>query len=175
MTMPKKIACEGILFTLGAIDSNGDGYYLAKSGEFIRASNMYLNEGIFDEQGIPHYDEYAINGLYFAFDDYGVLDEYVLNMLCNPNCKVLNNSMRKFIAYHRWNAFRHDLNVGWDYAIEQLTNTNPSNDICILIGLYYQGYKAEDYKQTGDPDDGLCYDIRSFAVHKILEVLNNGN
>ncbi len=69
-------------------------------------------------------------------------------------------------------TFEQNLEVGWDYAIERLTNSNPSNDLCVLIGLYHQAYKTEEYKQTGDSDSGLCYEIRQFAIQKILEVLN---
>lgn len=167
--MPKQIICEGTLFTLGAIDENGDGYYLGEDGGFIRANDLYVDEEILDENGIPHYDEYAVNGLYFAFDDYGYLDADILVLLQSIKCQILTNEMRRFINLH---TFIYDLEIGWDYAITEL-QYQAENDISLLCNIYCQGYHTTEYKDTADPDSGLCYEIRQFAIQKILEVLKN--
>lgn len=91
--MPKQIMCEGTLFTLGAIDENGDGYYLSANCGFIRASDMYVPDGV----EIPRYEEYAINGLYFEYDMEGYLSDYVCEMLGSPKCTILTEEMQKFI------------------------------------------------------------------------------
>ena len=97
--LPKQIICEDTLFTLGAIDEYGDGYYLSADGGFIRANDLYVDEEILDENGIPHYDEYAVNGLYFEFDYFdGSLNEDVREMLLSPKCQILTEEMQKFIA-----------------------------------------------------------------------------
>lgn len=163
--LPKQIICEGTLLTLSAIDENGDGYYLSTDGGFIRANDMYVDEEILDENGIPHYDEYALNGLYFEYDDDGNLSDEVLELLCSPNCQIFTEAMRRLINLQ---AFKHDLELGWDYAIKELTDTTDNVDLLLLCQIYWTAYKTEDYKQSADPDDGLCYDIRSFAVNKIL-------
>jgi hypothetical protein len=106
--LPEHIICEDMLFTLGAIDELGNGYYLSANGSFIRANDMYLGEEIFDENGIPHYDEYALNGLYFAYDDNGLLDEYEFEMLCSPFCQILTEEMRELIVKQTALAERYE-------------------------------------------------------------------
>lgn len=80
--------------------------------------------------------------------------------------------MSKFIDAQ---IFQHDLEVGWDYAIEELAKTTNSVGLLSLCQIYWKAYETESYKQSHDPDNGLCYDIRAFVVHKILEVLENEN
>jgi hypothetical protein len=95
---PEHIICEDTLFTLGAIDEHDNGYYLSTNGGFIRADDLYVSDEILNENGIPQYDEYAINGLYFEFDCLdGSLSKYVRKMLSSPNCKVFTDEMRRFI------------------------------------------------------------------------------
>ena len=38
--------------------------------------------------------------------------------------------------------------------------------------VYYKAYLTDDYKETSDPDVGLCYDIREFVMDKIKEKLS---
>lgn len=96
--LPEHIICEDTLFTLGAIDEHENGYYLSADGGFIRADDLYISDEILNENGIPHYDEYAINGLYFEFDCLdGSLSKYVRKMLLSPNCKIFTDQMRRFI------------------------------------------------------------------------------
>lgn len=170
--LPKQIICEDTLFTLVAIDEQENGYYMSADGGFIRATDLYVDEEILDENGIPHYDEYALNGLYFEYDSFGLWNEYVLAMLRSPLCQIFTEEMSRLIKLQ---VFKHDLENGWDYAIKELTNTTDNVDLLLLCQIYWTAYKTEDYKQSADPDDGLCYDIRSFAIHKILEVLENEN
>ena len=166
--LPKQIICEDTLFTLVAIDEKGDGYYLSTDGSFIRANDLYVDEEILDENGIPHYDEYALNGLYFEYDNFGLLSKYVLEMLCSPLCKIFTKELSRLIKVQ---TFKHDLEVGWDYAIEELAHLTENVDLLSLCQIYWKAYEMESYKQSYDPDTGLCYEIRSFVVHKILEVL----
>lgn len=69
--------------------------------------------------------------------------------------------------------FKVDLEHGWDYAIEQLANTTKNIDLLSLCQIYWKAYETASYKQSTDPDDGLCYEIRAFVIKKILEVLEN--
>ena len=71
--------------------------------------------------------------------------------------------------------FKENLELGWDYAIEELKKETYHYDILFLCKIYWKGYETVGYKQSLDPDDGLCFAIREFAVNKILEVLNNEN
>ena len=97
--LPERIICEDTLYTLGAIDEHENGYYLSADGGFLRADDLYVDEEILDENGIPHYNEYALNGLYFEFDCLdGRLSKYVRKMLLSSDCKVFTEQMRQFIA-----------------------------------------------------------------------------
>lgn len=96
--LPEHIICEDTLFTLGAIDEHDNGYYLSADGGFLRADDLYIHEDMLDENGIPHYNEYALNGLYFAFDSLdGKLCKYERKMLSSKNCKIFTDEMRRFI------------------------------------------------------------------------------
>lgn len=170
--LPKQIICEDELFTLVAIDENDDGYYLSANGGFIRATDLYVDEEILDENGIPHYDEYALNGLYFEYDSFGLLSKCVLEMLCSPLCQIFTEEMSRLIKLQ---VFKHDLETGWDYAIEELQKATKNVDLQSLCQMYWKAYETTSYKQSYDPDTGLCYEIRSFMIHKILEVLENEN
>lgn len=61
---------------------------------------------------------------------------------------------------------------GWDKAIELIDN-NPENsdNLLALATVYWNGYLTEDYRATFDPDNGLCYNIREFAIRQIIKIL----
>lgn len=61
---------------------------------------------------------------------------------------------------------------GWDKAIELIDN-NPENsdNLLALATVYWNGYLTEDYRATFDPDNGLCYNIREFAIQQIVKIL----
>ena len=170
--LPKQIICEDTLFTLVAIDEQENGYYLSANGGFIRAFDMCLDEEILDENGIPHYDEYALNGLYFEYDNFGLWNEYVLEMLCSPLCQIFTEEMSRLIKLQ---VFKNDLESGWDYAIEELAKVTDNVDLLSLCQIYWKAYETASYKQSANPDDGLCFAVREFVIHKILEVLGNEN
>lgn len=135
--LPEHIICEDMLFTLGAIDEKGDGYYLGRENCCIRASDMYIDEEILDEKGIPHYKEYAVNGLYFVYDYTGLLEEYVREMLCSPFCQILTHKMRDFIAKHSTLTERYDFIM--EHAtkirnIEQLAKPCREHKMCCMYG-----------------------------------------
>lgn len=71
--------------------------------------------------------------------------------------------------------FSNDLDISWDYAIEDLQKATDDIDLLSLCQIYWKAYETASYKQSTDPDAGICYDIRAFVVHKILEVLGNEN
>lgn len=60
--------------------------------------------------------------------------------------------------------------IGWDYAIEQLAKNNQDKRLRDLIDIYYMGYK---HMINDDPDDGLCFELRQFAVQQILNLLED--
>lgn len=62
--------------------------------------------------------------------------------------------------------------AGWDEAI-RLIDDNPANsdNLLALATVYWNGYQTEDYHKTLDPDVGMCYNIRKFAIQQIMKVL----
>jgi hypothetical protein len=71
--------------------------------------------------------------------------------------------------------FANDLDISWNYAVKELTNATQNVDLLLLCQIYWTAYKTEDYQKTADPDAGLCYSIRAFAIKRIVEVLVNEN
>lgn len=70
--------------------------------------------------------------------------------------------------------FINKLEDGWDSAIDDLffdAVCNEDKNIEALCKVYYNAYHTDDYQKTGDPDDGLCYKIRRFAIDRIIEIL----
>ena len=60
---------------------------------------------------------------------------------------------------------------GWDRAVEQCNIETNDRNLKVLCSIYYKAYLTDDYKETSDPDVGLCYDIREFVMDKIKEKL----
>ena len=63
---------------------------------------------------------------------------------------------------------------GWDYAVDGLlfqSIQNGDKNIEALCKIYHDAYCTDDYQKTNDPDYGLCYKIRKFAVDNIIENL----
>lgn len=70
--------------------------------------------------------------------------------------------------------FINNLEVGWDYALNILYGQAICDDdknIEALCEVYQSAYRTDDYQKTNDPDDGLCYKIRRFAIDSIIENL----
>ena len=61
---------------------------------------------------------------------------------------------------------------GWDRAVEQCNIETDDRNLKVLCSIYYKAYLTDDYKETSDPDVGLCYDIREFVMDKIKEKLS---
>lgn len=61
---------------------------------------------------------------------------------------------------------------GWDRAVEQCSIETNDRNLKALCSVYYKGYLTGDYQETADPDVGLCYEIRAFAMNKIKEYLS---
>ena len=61
---------------------------------------------------------------------------------------------------------------GWDRAIAQCNIETNDRNLKVLCSIYYKAYLTDDYKETSDPDVGLCYDIREFVMDKIKEKLS---
>lgn len=66
--------------------------------------------------------------------------------------------------------FEKYLDIGWDHAIEQVVREQPYPRLKLrdLTDIYYMGYK---HIVNNDPDDGLCFELRQFAVQQILNLL----
>ena len=65
---------------------------------------------------------------------------------------------------------------GWDYAVDGLlfqSIQNGDKNIEALCKIYHDAYCTDDYQKTNDPDYGLCYKIRKFAVDNIIEKLED--
>ena len=61
---------------------------------------------------------------------------------------------------------------GWDRAVEQCNIETADRNLKVLCSIYYKAYLTDDYRETSDPDVGLCYDIREFVMDKIKEKLS---
>ena len=61
---------------------------------------------------------------------------------------------------------------GWDRAVAQCNIETNDQNLKVLCSIYYKAYLTDDYKETSDPDVGLCYDIREFVMDKIKENLS---
>lgn len=63
---------------------------------------------------------------------------------------------------------------GWDSAVDDLSfmaMCDGDKNIEALCEVYKSAYHTNDYQKTNDPDNGLCYKIREFAINTILEIL----
>ena len=63
---------------------------------------------------------------------------------------------------------------GWESAVGSLsvmTMCDGDKNIEALCEIYQQAYLTDDYQKTNDPDNGLCYKIREFAVDRIIGIL----
>lgn len=72
--------------------------------------------------------------------------------------------------------FINNLEDGWDSAIDDLSfeaMCDEDKNIEALCEVYKTAYRTNDYQKTSDPDNGLCYTIRKFAIDKIIETLED--
>lgn len=60
---------------------------------------------------------------------------------------------------------------GWDFAIEKLEKQFKRGDINLLCCIYWTAYQSTDFKISSDPDYGLCFTIRQFAIDQIYKML----
>lgn len=71
--------------------------------------------------------------------------------------------------------FMHKLETeGWDFAVGGLSfeaMCDGDKNIEALCEVYQKAYCTADYQKTNDPDNGLCYKIREFAIDRIIENL----
>lgn len=103
--LPKQFIAQEVLnkethseqFVLGAIDADGQGYYLSIEGGFIRGNDVFVSKDILDKDGNFLYDEFALNGLYFEYDTNGELPQEIIDVLRNPATRILNDDMKNFI------------------------------------------------------------------------------
>ena len=63
-------------------------------------------------------------------------------------------------------TFAENLEVGWDYAIEQLDNAKIDCVIRECIEIYWRGYR---YAENNDIDSGRCFTMRQWAIKEILK------
>ena len=65
-------------------------------------------------------------------------------------------------------TFAENLEVGWDYAVEQLETAKVDCVILELIGIYWGAYR---YMEDNDADTGKCFELRQYAIKEILKRL----
>lgn len=72
--------------------------------------------------------------------------------------------------------FVNNLEDGWDSVIDDLSfeaMCDEDKNIEVLCEVYKTAYRTNDYQKTSDPDNGICYTIRKFAIDKIIETLED--
>ena len=62
---------------------------------------------------------------------------------------------------------------GWDTAIEELEKETDDLDVKVLCEIYWESYETEIFQISKDCDCGVCYDIREFAINKIIDFLED--
>ena len=62
---------------------------------------------------------------------------------------------------------------GWDTAIKELEKETDNLDIKVLCEIYWKAYETEIFQISKDCDCGVCYDIREFAINKIIDFLED--
>lgn len=88
------------VFTLGAIDNQGQGYYLSDSEGFVRSVGNEVGDYDLNGDGVVEYNEFALNGLYFEFNgETGKFNRNALAALMHPDTVYYDDSMSKFAYY----------------------------------------------------------------------------
>lgn len=81
-------------------------------------------------------------------------------------CKKIN----KVLA-----VFEHLLQISWDDAIDYIDSITVSElDVKLLVYMYRKAYTVDDYIETGDPDNGLCFSIRKFVIDELYKLIEQG-
>lgn len=63
--------------------------------------------------------------------------------------------------------------IGWDFAIDEVKYYVHHPDIQRLCIIYGMAYNTIDYRELADPDAGLCFAIRQFAIDQIYKMLED--
>ena len=64
--------------------------------------------------------------------------------------------------------FADNLEIGWDYAIEQLEYVKVDCIIRECIEIYWRAYR---YAENNDIDGGKCFALRQWSIKEILKRL----
>lgn len=67
-------------------------------------------------------------------------------------------------------TFTNNLEIGWDYAIEQLEYAKVDCIIRECIEIYWRAYC---YAENNDVDGGKCFALRQWAIKEILKRLED--
>ncbi len=89
------------VFSLGAVDREGNGYYLSDVDGFVRSVGNEVGDYDLNGDGVVEYNEFALNGLYFEFNgETGKLNRSALAALMHPDTVFYDRSMVKFAEEH---------------------------------------------------------------------------
>lgn len=89
------------VFTIGAIDNQGQGYYLSDCDGFVRSVGNEVGEYDLNGDGVVEYNEFALNGLFFEFNgETGKLNRGALAALMHPDTVFYDYRMVNFGAEH---------------------------------------------------------------------------
>ena len=72
-------------------------------------------------------------------------------------------------------TFTKDIEVSWDFAVENLRKNTDNTDIKLLCDIYLKAYETTHYQSTNECDEGLCFEIRQFVIEKIFEIYEREN
>lgn len=88
------------VFTLGAISECGEPFYLGDDGSFVRSNDTPWDTAERNAEGVPVFNDFAENGLYFEFDLDGNLEPDIVEVLNRPSTIILNDDFAKFVEKH---------------------------------------------------------------------------
>ena len=86
------------------------------------------------------------------------------------NCKLLSCTNCPIAEPEKTLAerFTDNLEIGWDYAIEQLELFKVDGAIFKCMEYYWKAYRLQE---NDDIDAGKCFEIRQWAINEILKRL----
>ena len=91
---------------------------------------------------------------------------------CNLDYYTCDNCPHREPEKSLAESFAENLEIGWDYAVEQLqcADIYDNGELLEAIEKYWCAYR---YIKDNDVDDDKCFEIRQWAINEILKRLED--